>query len=71
MVFGPGGLTSLSASSSATRAAHPSATTELAPSGMTQVRVSRLAHPRSVRSQAIAAPAATLWPSMAREPHQR
>eukprot|EP00974_Lingulodinium_polyedra_P050861 4891799-Lingulodinium_polyedra.AAC.1 len=68
MVVGPGGMAARSASSSAMRSAQLSATTELAPCGMIQVRVSRLVHPCSLPSQAIAAPAATLWPPMLREP---
>eukprot|EP00974_Lingulodinium_polyedra_P072623 7027783-Lingulodinium_polyedra.AAC.1 len=58
----------LSASSSAILAAHASASTELAPCGMSQMRVALRTHPRSCRTQAMAAPAATLRPFVAREP---
>eukprot|EP00974_Lingulodinium_polyedra_P032616 3138911-Lingulodinium_polyedra.AAC.1 len=53
----------LSASLGAILAAQASARTELAPCGISQVRVAPRAHPWSCRTQAIAAPAATLSPT--------
>eukprot|EP00974_Lingulodinium_polyedra_P112146 10849682-Lingulodinium_polyedra.AAC.1 len=47
----------LSASSSAMRAARPSASADVAPHGMTQVLVARRTQPPEARSQAIADPA--------------
>eukprot|EP00974_Lingulodinium_polyedra_P063646 6144726-Lingulodinium_polyedra.AAC.1 len=62
MVVGPGGSSSQSRSSRATRAAHDSAMTELAPPGMTQTRSWTLYQRSPLRAQAMAAPAATLCP---------
>eukprot|EP00974_Lingulodinium_polyedra_P082550 7993587-Lingulodinium_polyedra.AAC.1 len=68
MVVGPGGIPSQSSSSMAMRAAQDSAMTELAPSGMTQTRSCTLCQRSPRRAQAMAAPAATLWPRMVRDP---
>eukprot|EP00974_Lingulodinium_polyedra_P016201 1569450-Lingulodinium_polyedra.AAC.1 len=62
MAVGPGGSLSQSKSSRAMRAAHDSAMTELAPSGMIQTRSRTLYQCSPLRAQAMAAPAATLWP---------
>eukprot|EP00974_Lingulodinium_polyedra_P005980 565694-Lingulodinium_polyedra.AAC.1 len=52
----------------AMRAAHDSAMAELAPPGMTQISSCTLYQASPRRAQAMAAPAATLWPWMVRDP---